>query len=348
MANGSAGRVKFRLITIAYVFALFAAAMALAGVWGIALALGALACRSWASSKNGPGLTLAEVLVVVGIVGTLVGLLLPGTGHDLGPMRRWRCASHLQEIVAAIREFRRSNDRMPQDFHTAGGGELSWRVEIMPLVGDGEAYRQLGLGPSWDGKNAGQLPGSSFVLHSCSPHGDGTYFAVTGEQSFWEASPAVPFGGTKDDALSTIILIQASDKYGQWFEPRDLTSDEAVKLLTTKPDWERGDGFFIRGDAIWKPRSVRTVAFADGSVRQLSLPLPHDLAVALLTADGGELIDRRTLDRFSEPKFHYERFISLIAFGALAFFPKRWIMGEENGGVAAAVSGDAPVASGRG
>lgn len=319
--------MKFRLITIAYVFALFAAAMALAGGWGVAAALGVLACRFGASSKVGLGLSTVEFIILVMIVGTLVGLLVPG--HDLRPMRLRRCASHLEDIVAAIREFRRSHGRLPQDFQTAGGGELSWRVEIMPFVGEGDEYRLLGLGPTWDGKNAGQLPGSGFILHSCSFHGDGTYFAVTDERSFWGASPEPQFGGTKDDASSTIILIQASNNYGQWFEPRDLAFDEAVKLLTTKPDWEQGDGFYIAGDAIWKPRAVRTVAFADGSVRQLSLPMPHDLAVALLTADGGELIDRRTLDQLSVPRLHYERLISLIAFGVLSFFPKTWIFGME-------------------
>jgi prepilin-type processing-associated H-X9-DG protein len=121
------------------------------------------------------------------------------------------------------------------------------------------------------------------------------------------------------------MLLEANRDIASWFEPRDLTFDEAVGLLTTTPRWEEGDGHYVAHGLLTKPSITRNVAFADGSVRSLRMPLPRELAVALLTAHGGEQISNKLLDKLSRPQFNYERCYAFAAFVVLACLPGRWL-----------------------
>lgn len=79
-------------------------------------------------------------------------------------------------------------------------------------------------------------------------------------------------------------------------KPDDQSLDEAVELLSTTQKavhtLHGSDGFFYKR---FDEAPDLNVALPDGSVRFLCLPLPKELAIALLTADRGNRAFSRNL-----------------------------------------------------
>lgn len=67
------------------------------------------------------------------------------------------------------------------------------------------------------------------------------------------------------------------------------------------------------------------VAMADGTVRFLALPLPKELAVALLTVDGGESDTHNLLDDYSRPQLDTGKFYAMCVFIVLSLLPTAFL-----------------------
>jgi hypothetical protein len=102
--------MRFRLSSIAYVFALLAASMAVFGAWGIAAAMAVL--LFWAAVFNYPPITWLEWVVVAGVICVLIALLLPVV-DDARPRVRTACQNNTKQILLALSNYEAVHETYP-------------------------------------------------------------------------------------------------------------------------------------------------------------------------------------------------------------------------------------------
>ncbi len=100
--------------------------------------------------SNRSGFTLVELLVVIGIIGTLVSLLLPAVQSARESARRVECQNNLRQMGLAILNFESARRVLPASGWTvAGSGNpygaaVGWRAAILPYC------EQTSLAASYD------------------------------------------------------------------------------------------------------------------------------------------------------------------------------------------------------
>jgi prepilin-type N-terminal cleavage/methylation domain-containing protein/prepilin-type processing-associated H-X9-DG protein len=97
------------------------------------------------------GMTLIELLVALGIIGILIGLLLPAVQAAREAARRARCAHNLKQIALAVHSFATARGGLPPsqsysdsidpDFRTMGS--FSTQCHILPYLEQNALYNQI-------------------------------------------------------------------------------------------------------------------------------------------------------------------------------------------------------------
>lgn len=145
------------------------------------------------------------------------------------------------------------------------------------------------------------------------------FFAVVGEHAVWPDDRGRLIAEITDDPDSTILLIESWRKNAAWAAPVDLSFAEAVDLLSEPP--LPGTGHEVDRGYFYLPSECVNVAFVNGRAASLWLPLRRELAIALLTVDGGEQIDETEWRAITEPALDYRAIYGLAAFVVLTLWP---------------------------
>ncbi len=307
--------MSFRLWTIFYVFALIAAAIATFGPWGLLLAGLVLAASAWLfQSSRKRKFSLREIVVVAGILLILGALLIPAVSSAQSAALRNQCMTNLMEIQLALLNHESAKGSLPPAYIADATGKPmhSWRVLILPYLGEMALYNKYNFNEPWNGPNNSKLAGQVPAAFRCAAHPKGNgaassethYFAVVDPATAWPNGAARPIPQFTDGLSKTITVLEASGLATNWMEPRDLSLAEAVELLTTTP--RSGHRHFEDGflTTTYYDTWYRHVAFCDGSVHRMERHF-HGIARALLTAAGGEVIPQAPnlpILQYVEPK----------------------------------------------
>jgi hypothetical protein len=156
---------------------------------------------------------------------------------------------------------------------------LSWRVAVLPLLGEDELYKRFNLDEPWDGPNNKKLLARMPAVFEppLPPKGwepNTTFYQVfTGEQTIFPPGKTTPLFGITDGTSNTLLIVEAGEAV-PWTKPQDLPYDPKQPLPMLGGIFQNG-GF--------------QAVMADGHTgRFLSKNLPPATLRALITPAGGE------------------------------------------------------------
>ena len=153
--------------------------------------------------------------------------------------------NNLKQIAIAIMNYADVNGTLPPAFVADANGKPmhSWRVLILPYMEEQALFKKYNFNEPWNGPNNSKLADQIPEVYRCpshvdAKHGDSletSYFTVVGPETAFSGSVGRPFTNIADGTANTILVIEASGLERNWMDPHDVTFEEAVELLTTKP-----------------------------------------------------------------------------------------------------------------
>jgi uncharacterized protein DUF1559 len=343
--------MSFRLWMIFYVFALLASGMAMIGPLGILASIGVLGIWACCSNANNKRKAIRTVLFSALIICVLTALVHSAFSSARVNAHQVACANNLKNIAIAMLNYQDVRKSVPPAFLTDASGKPlhSWRLLLLPYYCGMPLYDQYKFSEPWNGPNNSKLLAAMQWPYPCPNHAhdqdgictEANYFAVIGPETAWPGGTILqvptsrrdlPFLVTSrlaptisDGASNTIMLIEASDRHVQWMEPRDLSMDEAVELLTTKPASGHMQVMDRYLSTTYYQTSGRHVAFWDGLVIYMEQLKDPAVARALLTIAGGEQIPTDLEHVYVEPRtttiIKWGKIWGLSVFVVLALVP---------------------------
>ncbi len=252
-----------------------------------------------ARGKPGVGLALAVIVLVLAGGVALLGLFghvlleLPQASPD---MRQIQCANNLRRIGVALQQYHNAYRCFPPAIVTDAQGNPmhSWRVAILPYLGEHWLYAQYDWKEPWNGPNNRNLAASVPSVYRCPAATSG----VVGETSYVMIAGAGAAGGDgghpvsladiRDGASNTVIVVEVAGSQIGWTTPRDLRLEDLSFSLN-----EAGG----QGPSSTHPAGVN-VLFCDGSVQALVPSVDPGTLRRLLLYRDGMVVDLRP---FAQP-----------------------------------------------
>ncbi len=226
----------------------------------------------------------------LGVLSLLVMYLLWPTFQGL-TARRNRIASlnNLQLIAKALDEYAVQYGTYPTPtvFDASGKPLYSWRVLILPQLGETALYTQFKLDEAWDSPNNVSLVSSCprvFISPSAqyaTGSAEANYVLLTGNNTVFPSSGPLSPQQIPDGKSNTLLVVETDNNKIEWSQPWDIdVSKLNTKIGASGPNTIGG----IQTDGA-------AVVFCDGSSGWLPEDLPPVLLNGLISPQGGEPIN---------------------------------------------------------
>jgi prepilin-type processing-associated H-X9-DG protein len=230
---------------------------------------------------EGERLTLNLDLNTPGVSPLLLGTLAAKVTQAAG---RGECVNHLKQIGIGMHNHHDARGSLPAvaNFDTDGKPLLSWRVHLLPYLGEEEErlYREFHLKEPWDSEHNAKLIARMPAVYHCpnmkwNQEGKTTYLAPVGKGLILTGNAhGVLLKEITDGTSNTIMVVDASPVRAViWTKPDDLVVD--LKNPGAGLGGQHGNGF--------------NVLLADGSVHFISSAVDKQTLKALFTIAGGEV-----------------------------------------------------------
>ncbi len=215
----------------------------------------------------------------------------PNKEEPGGKTTSWAARSisqnNLKQIALAVHEYHDVNGQFPTAaiYSEDGTPLLSWRVAILPYIEQGHLYKQFKLDEPWDSphnkKLLAQMPKLYAPVAGQVKDKQSTFYQVfTGKGTVFPGPKGIRLADITDGTSNTLMVVEAGEAV-PWTKPAELryAPDRPLPAL---------GGMFVGGF---------NAAFADGSVRFIKDTTDVKILRALITRNGGEVVDFNKLGR---------------------------------------------------
>ncbi len=123
-------------------------------------------------------LKIIEYLVVLAIIAVVLAILLPPAISDREPARRVICQRSLQQVGLALHQYHDKYGSFPPAYLTDANGRPmhSWRVLLLPFLGQQALYDDYRFDEPWDGPH-------NALLHERASEALTNYFSCPSDRS---------------------------------------------------------------------------------------------------------------------------------------------------------------------
>jgi hypothetical protein len=188
--------------------------------------------------------------------------------------------NNMKQIVLGIFKYSDTMGSMPNNIHDKDGKPiLSWRVQILPFIGQANLYQRFKLDEPWDSENNKALSQSVIKVYQVPGRPAmqpwETYFRgfigpkdVKPEHRPWlvnDPKNAAKFPASFSDGTANTWLVVEAEEAVPWAKPDDLPYDGVLPL----PKLGGPGGTYIAGFADGSVRTFRRGQIADTYVRRL-------------------------------------------------------------------------------
>jgi hypothetical protein len=214
----------------------------------------------------------------VATIGVLTGLLLPAVQAAREAARRMQGSNNMKQLQLATLNYESAYKKFPARNIVSKDGKplLSWRVALLPFLEQNALYQQFHLDEPWDSPHNRQLiakmPATYQDPQAPAPPGYTCYVAPYEKGTAWSGG-ALQLRQVTDGTSNTLSFLQvAGPKAVAWTSPDDLdvTGMSPAQIF---------------------PRNGANAVLMDGSVRFLSSTIDVKVFRALLTHQGGEVVN---------------------------------------------------------
>ncbi len=218
-----------------------------------------------------------------------VAFMTSAMAQVLGPMTNQVKMDRFKQIGLALHNFYSGNNTFPpskEGRNADGKSALSWRVFILPFIGQAELYSQFHLKEPWDSEHnmnlLDKMPDvykgvvSGLDGYSDLKPGYTTFLAPVGDGTIFGGTKPVRIGDITDGTSNTIWLVEVKTEFAKpWTAPEDYAFDAANPALGLAE---------VPAD---KPSFLG--ARADGSVSKFPLSIPAKTLVHLFQMNDGNV-----------------------------------------------------------
>lgn len=239
------------------------------------------------------------VLFIVGVdtVGVGIGLLLPAVQAAREAKRRGQCVENLKQIGLAMQGYHQKHGCFPPAFIPDKRGKPmhSWRVLILPFLGEDTLYREYRFDEPWNGPNNAALAERRPAVYWCpseAPSGTSktNYAMIVAPHAISDGPTPHRISDLKDKGANTMMVAEAAEASLNWLEPRDLNTRKMEFCGNAISEKGQPDALKISSCHA----SVVNALFCDGSVRTLSRETLSAKELKAMTAiDGGEGVSEK-------------------------------------------------------
>lgn len=172
-----------------------------------------------------------EIWLVVVLPLCLFGLLAgPALWNAWAKSPLSQCRENLRLIGLALREYHDHHASFPPAYiaDAAGRPKHSWRVLLLPFLGEGDRYDRYRFDEPWNGPHNRLLANPAPNVFRCpadpgSEPATTSYVAVVGPKTAWPGRQAASRGDFVEGSLALMVVEMAPSNI-HWMEPRDLPS----------------------------------------------------------------------------------------------------------------------------